>query len=193
MGIAMMVVGAYWQISRSDYIELLPTDEFFTVTALLIASGTIVIVLCLFGFIGVWMQSQCIILIVSLVYIISRRKRILINIYMESFYKLFTVPKNCHLTIITQICWIKIYCNIYMYCYRWLWLTVGYKLSIPHIVRTFLALPAVPEMWFHVPVYAVCSCDPRPVHRRRYCGLHLPRGGNANILILLHLYGYYFI
>ncbi|XP_052798156.1 tetraspanin-9-like [Mya arenaria] len=66
MGVAMLVVGAYWQISRSNYIDLMPSDEFFTVTALLIASGTIVIVVCLFGFIGVWMQSQCVILIYML-------------------------------------------------------------------------------------------------------------------------------
>ncbi|WAR03485.1 TSN9-like protein [Mya arenaria] len=65
MGVAMLVVGAYWQISRSNYIDLMPSDEFFTVTALLIASGTIVIVVCLFGFIGVWMQSQCVILIID--------------------------------------------------------------------------------------------------------------------------------
>lgn len=61
----MVVVGAYLQISRSDYVDLMPSDEFFTATALLISSGTIVVVVCLFGFIGVWMQSQCVMLIVS--------------------------------------------------------------------------------------------------------------------------------
>lgn len=61
-----MVVGAYLQISRSNFVDLMPTDEFFTATALLISSGTIVVVVCLFGFIGVWMQSQCVILIYAL-------------------------------------------------------------------------------------------------------------------------------
>lgn len=63
MGIAMMVIGGYLQISRSNYVDLMPSDEFFTATALLISSGTIVVVVCLFGFIGVWMQSQCVMLI----------------------------------------------------------------------------------------------------------------------------------
>ena len=66
MGVALIVVGAYFQISQSDYIELMPSDEFFVATALLIAAGTIVIVVCLFGFIGVWMNSQCIMAIVSI-------------------------------------------------------------------------------------------------------------------------------
>ncbi|XP_045174767.1 tetraspanin-9-like [Mercenaria mercenaria] len=63
MGVAMVVVGAYLQISRSNYVDLMPSDEFFTATALMISSGTIVVVVCLFGFIGVWMQSQCVMLI----------------------------------------------------------------------------------------------------------------------------------
>ena len=65
MGVAMLIVGGYLQISRSTYIDLMPSDEFFTACALLISSGTIVIVVCLFGFIGLWMRSQCIMLTVS--------------------------------------------------------------------------------------------------------------------------------
>lgn len=59
MGVAMLVVGAYLQISNASYMKLVPSDDFFTATALMIASGTIVIVVCLFGFAGVLMESQC--------------------------------------------------------------------------------------------------------------------------------------
>lgn len=59
MGIAMIVVGAYLQISNASYMKLVPNDDFFTATALMIASGTIVIVVCLFGLAGVLMESQC--------------------------------------------------------------------------------------------------------------------------------------
>lgn len=61
----MLVVGGYLQVSRSSFVDLMPSDEFFTACALLIASGIIVIVVCLFGFIGLWMRSQCIMLTVS--------------------------------------------------------------------------------------------------------------------------------
>lgn len=66
MGIAMLVVGVWQQISRSNYVELLPSDEFFTASALLISGGIIVIVVCVFGFIGVWMESQCVLVIYTL-------------------------------------------------------------------------------------------------------------------------------
>ena len=61
----MIVVGAYLQISNASYMKLVPSDDFFTATALMIASGTIVIVVCLFGFAGVLMESQCFLGIVS--------------------------------------------------------------------------------------------------------------------------------
>lgn len=63
MGIALIVVGAYLQVARSSYVELMNSDEFFTATALLISAGIIVVVVCLFGYMGVWMRSQCIMLI----------------------------------------------------------------------------------------------------------------------------------
>ncbi|KAL4225204.1 hypothetical protein ACF0H5_015895 [Mactra antiquata] len=69
-GAAMMIIGAYLQISRSNFIDLMIDDDFFTATALLISSGTIVVVLCLFGFIGLWMRSQCILLIYFLCVIV---------------------------------------------------------------------------------------------------------------------------
>ena len=62
----MLVVGAYLQISNASYMKLVPSDDFFTATALMIASGTIVIVVCLFGFAGVLMESQCFLGIVSM-------------------------------------------------------------------------------------------------------------------------------
>ena len=65
MGVGMIVVGAYLQISNSSYMKLIPSDDFFTATALMIASGTIVIVVCLVGFAGVLMESQCFLGIVS--------------------------------------------------------------------------------------------------------------------------------
>ena len=71
MGIAMIVVGAYLQISNASYMKLVPNDDFFTATALMIASGTIVIVVCLFGLAGVLMESQCFLGIVSIVISLS--------------------------------------------------------------------------------------------------------------------------
>lgn len=66
MGIALIVVGGYLQVSRSGFVDLMQNDEFFTATALLISAGVIVIVVCLVGFLGLWMRSQCVMLIFTL-------------------------------------------------------------------------------------------------------------------------------
>ena len=66
MGVAMIVVGGYMQISESNYIKLMSGDSFYKATALLICAGTIVVVVSIFGFGGVWMESQCVMLVVSL-------------------------------------------------------------------------------------------------------------------------------
>ncbi|KAH3888480.1 tetraspanin-9-like [Dreissena polymorpha] len=86
MGIAMLVVGAYLQITSSSYVSLLPSDDFFTASALLIASGIVVIVVCAIGFFGVWMQSQCIILIYMLCVLIILALSIAAGIIAYVFY-----------------------------------------------------------------------------------------------------------
>lgn len=59
MGIAAMCIGIYLKVSRSDFVEILQSKEFETSSALLISAGIIVIVVALVGFIGAWMNNQC--------------------------------------------------------------------------------------------------------------------------------------
>lgn len=71
MGGALIVVGAYLQVARAKYLDAMPGDDFSKATALLIASGTLVVVVCLIGFIGVWIRSYCIMLIFFLIVVIT--------------------------------------------------------------------------------------------------------------------------
>lgn len=59
MGIIAMVIGIYLKVSRSDFVSILQSKEFETSSALLISAGIIVIVVSLVGFIGAWLNNQC--------------------------------------------------------------------------------------------------------------------------------------
>lgn len=59
MGIAAMCIGIYLKVSRSDFVEILESKEFETSSALLISAGIIVVVVSLVGFIGAWLNNQC--------------------------------------------------------------------------------------------------------------------------------------
>jgi len=86
MGIAMIVVGGYMQISESNYISLMSGDAFFKATALLICAGVIVVVVSIFGFAGVWMESQCVILVYFLCVLIILALSIAAGIIAYVFY-----------------------------------------------------------------------------------------------------------
>lgn len=59
MGIVAMCIGIYLKVSRSDFVSILQSKEFETSSAMLISAGIIVIVVALVGFIGAWMNNQC--------------------------------------------------------------------------------------------------------------------------------------
>jgi hypothetical protein len=65
MGIVAMCIGIYLKVSRLDFIAILQSREFETSSALLISAGIIVIVVALVGFIGAWMNNQCMLGLVS--------------------------------------------------------------------------------------------------------------------------------
>lgn len=65
MGIVAMCIGIYLKVSRSDFVSILQSKEFETSSAMLISAGIIVIVVALVGFIGAWMNNQCMLGLVS--------------------------------------------------------------------------------------------------------------------------------
>ncbi|KAL5006437.1 hypothetical protein ScPMuIL_015243 [Solemya velum] len=60
MGLAMIIVGCVLRISQFSVMAAIPNDEFQLATALMISSGVIVLIVCVAGFCGVWMENQCI-------------------------------------------------------------------------------------------------------------------------------------
>lgn len=65
MGVAAMCIGIYLKVSRSDFVEIFESKEFETSSALLISAGIIVCVVSLVGFIGAWLNNQCMLGLVS--------------------------------------------------------------------------------------------------------------------------------
>ncbi|KAK6190326.1 hypothetical protein SNE40_002221 [Patella caerulea] len=63
MGIAMIAVGCYVQLSKGNVLILLPEYEFINVVAVMVASGIIVLVVSIIGFCGACMMSQCMLII----------------------------------------------------------------------------------------------------------------------------------
>ncbi|ESO86955.1 hypothetical protein LOTGIDRAFT_235152 [Lottia gigantea] len=63
MGVAMVGIGIYVQITQSNFLALLPKYEYVNVVGVMIAAGIIVLVVTFIGFCGAWMESQCMLII----------------------------------------------------------------------------------------------------------------------------------
>lgn len=66
MGVAMVAVGAYYYVEKGDFLNLLPKYEDVNITGVMIAAGIIVFVVSFIGFCGVWMESQCMLIMVKI-------------------------------------------------------------------------------------------------------------------------------
>ena len=65
MGIAMIAVGAYLYVNKDDFLNLMPKYEDVNVTGVMIAAGIVIFVVAFVGFCGAWMESQCMLIMVS--------------------------------------------------------------------------------------------------------------------------------
>ena len=65
MGVAMVAIGAYLYVEKDDFLNLMPKLDDINITAVMVAAGIVVFVVAFIGFCGAWMESQCMLVMVS--------------------------------------------------------------------------------------------------------------------------------